>query len=98
MRRYKKIVPILIILEVANILKKSPEEILTIFSGGEIIELDLGLVKKLIPILKWLNLKTSDALIAGCAKIYQAELISWDKKLVKEAKKIVKAFTPQNYF
>jgi predicted nucleic acid-binding protein len=94
----KIVVPVLIILEVANILKKSPQEILTIFSGGEIVEFNLDLIGKLIPIFKLVKLKTADAVIVGCAKIYQAELISWDKKLVKEAKKLVKTFTPEDYF
>lgn len=94
----KIVVPVLIILEVANILKKPSQEILTIFNGGEIVELSFDLIGKLIPIFRLVKLKTSDAIITGCAKIYQAELISWDKKLIKEAKKIVKAFTPKDYF
>ena len=88
------IVPILIILEVANVLKKTPEEILTFFADSKIIEFNLDLVQKVIPFFKSINLKTSDAVIAGTAKIYGAELVSWDKKLIKEAKMIVKAYTP----
>ena len=83
------------ILEVANILKKSPQQIMTFFAGGEIIELDKDLAGKLIPLFKSMALKTSDAVIAGIAKIYRAELISWDKKLIKEAKKLVKVYTPE---
>jgi len=90
----KIVVPVIIILEVANILQKSPQEISAIFIGGEIVELNFDIVKKLIPIFRLIKLKTSDAVIIGCAKIFQAELISWDKKLVKEAKKLVKAYTP----
>ena len=88
------IVPILIILEVANVLKKTPEEILTFFADSKIIEFNLDLVQKIIPFFKSINLKTSDAVIAGTAKIYGAELVSWDMKLIKEAKKLVKAYTP----
>ena len=88
------IVPILIILEVANVLKKTPEEILTFFADSKIIEFNLDLVQKVIPFFKSINLKTSDAVIAGTAKIYGAELVSWDMKLIKEAKKLVKAYTP----
>lgn len=89
------IVPVLIILEVANILKKSPEEIMNFFARSKIIEFDIDLIQKLIPIFKAINLKASDATIAGIAKIYNAELVSWDKKMIKEAKKLVKAFTPE---
>lgn len=89
------IVPILIVLEVANILKKSPQEIMRFFVGGEIIELDQDLAGKLIPLFKSMPLKTSDAVIAGIAKIYKAELVRWDKKLIKEAKKLVKVYTPE---
>ena len=88
------IVPILIILEVANVLKKTPEEILTFFADSKIIEFNLDLVQKIIPFFKSINLKTSDAVVAGTAKIYGAELVSWDMKLIKEAKKLVKAYTP----
>ncbi len=90
----KIVVPVIIILEVANILQKSPQEISAIFIGGDVVELNFDIVKKLIPIFRLIKLKTSDAVIIGCAKIFQAELISWDKKLVKEAKKLVKAYTP----
>ena len=91
------IVPVLIMLEVANILKKSVKEIEAIFAGGKIIELNLELTEGLIPFFKSLKLKTSDAVIAGCANIHKAELVSWDKKLVKEAKTIAKAYTPREF-
>ncbi|OGK41886.1 hypothetical protein A2954_02450 [Candidatus Roizmanbacteria bacterium RIFCSPLOWO2_01_FULL_37_12] len=88
------IVPTQIILEVANILKKTSEEILSIFSGGQIIYFDLVLIEKIIPYFKQVSLKTSDAIIVACAKIYQTELVTWDKKLAREANKIVRVYLP----
>lgn len=91
------IVPILIVLEVSNILKKSVQESMWIFEGGRIIEFTVDLVDKIIPIFRSVRLKTSDAAIVACAKIFDADLISWDKKLVKEAKHLVKAYMPEDY-
>lgn len=89
------IAPIPIILEVANILKIPIQETMTIFDGAQIVELTADLMEKIIPIFKLVRLKTADAVIVACAKIFSAELISWDKKLLKEAKKLVKAYTPK---
>lgn len=92
------IVPVLIIFEVGNILKKPPQDIMALFAGGEIIELTLDLAQKLIPFFKSVKLKTSDSIITACAKFYSADLISWDKRLIKEAKKLIKAYAPEDYF
>lgn len=91
------IIPALVLLEVANISKRSVEQILFLFKDSLLIDLDLSLSREIIPIFKKVNLKTSDAIITAIAKIYKAELISWDKKLLKEAKKLTKAFTPLEY-
>lgn len=92
------VVPVLIVLEVANILRKTVSEVMPVFAGGQIVELTLDLAEKISSIFETFKLKTSDAVILAIAKIYDADLISWDKKLVKEAKKIVRAATPKDYF
>lgn len=91
------ITPTLIILEIANVFKKPFEYLLPIFRANLIVELDLDLVREIIPIFKEVNLKTSDAIIVAIAKIYKAELISWDKRLIRESRKLVKAYTPKEY-
>lgn len=95
---FEIVVPVLIILEVANILKKPAKDVLSIFTGGEIVEFTLDFIEKLISLFKPLKLKAADSTIVAVAKIYQAELISWDKKLIKESKKLLKAYTPEDYF
>ena len=91
------IVPVLVVLEVANILQQPAEDVFYIFEDGLLINLDLSLIKEIIPLFKKIKLKTSDAVIAATAKIYEAGIISWDKKLVKESKKLVNAHTPEEY-
>src|SRR3989344_9681962 len=71
------VVPILIVLEVANILKRNTYEVRSIFEGGQIIDFNYELAEKMIPIFQNLKLKASDASIVACAKIYDADLISW---------------------
>lgn len=68
---------------------------MTIFEGARIVELTADLMEKIIPIFKLVRLKTADAVIVACAKIFSAELVSWDRKLIKEAKKLVKSYTPE---
>ena len=84
-------------LETANILKTSISDTFLIFKDSLVVDLDLDLVREIIPFFKKINLKTSDAVIAAAAKIFKTDLISWDKKLVKESRKLVKAYTPTEY-
>ena len=89
--------PILVVLEVANILQKSAIRILSLFEESLVVDLNWNFGKQIIPFFKKVNLKTSDAIIVAVAKIYKAQLISWDKKLIRESKKLVQAYTPQEY-
>ena len=91
------VVPVLVVLEVANILQQPAEDVFYIFEDGLLINLDLSLIKEIIPLFKKVKIKISDAVIAATAKIYEAGIISWDKKLVKESKKLVNAYTPEEY-
>ena len=91
------ITPSLVMLETANILKTSISDTFLIFKDSLVVDLDLDLVREIIPFFKKINLKTSDAVIAAAAKIFKTDLISWDKKLVKESRKLVKAYTPTEY-
>ena len=96
-REMEIIVPVLIVLEVANVLRQPAEDVFCIFEDSLIVNLDLSLTKSIIPLFKEIKLKTSDAVIAATAKIYEAGIISWDKKLVKESRKLVDAYTPKEY-
>ena len=96
------IVPIIVFLEVGNVLQKtSPkfrnEDLIRLFEDHLIVNLDLGLAKKLLPIFKKFNLKTSDAIIAACTKMVDATLITWDERFKKEAEKFVAVQDPTTF-
>lgn len=96
------ITPVLVFLEVAHVLHKQLNDfdkasVLTIFERYEKIDITYPLALKIIPFLKKINLKTSDAILIAVAKLTQAILVTWDKKLEKEAKKIVNAQTPKTF-
>lgn len=96
------IVPIIVFLEVGNVLQKtSPhfknEDLLRFFEDHTIVNLDIELAKQLLIIFKNFNLKTSDAIITACAKLTNAALVTWDEKLVKEAKKFADTQTPTTF-
>lgn len=96
------ITPVLVFLEVAHILHKQLNDfdeasVLTIFERYEKIDLDFPLALKIIPFLKKINLKTSDSILITVAKLTKATLITWDKKLEKEAKKFVDTQTPKTF-
>lgn len=42
-------------------------------------------------------MKASDAIIFATAKLKNATLVTWDEKLIKEAKKIVRIHTPKTF-
>lgn len=95
-------VPIIVFLEVGNVLQKIlpkfiNEDLIKFFEEHTIINLDLELAEQLLVIFKNFNLKTSDAIIAALAKMENATLITWDEKLIKEAKKFVRIHTPKNF-
>jgi len=97
------ILPVLVFLEVTYVLGKQgmkvdEDEMINIFTTAERIDLDYVLTKIILPIMKSLNLKTSDAVIVAIAKLTESKFITWDKKLQKEAAKIVKTLTPKEFF
>ena len=96
------ITPVLVFLEVAHILHKQINDfdeasVLTIFEKYEKIDLTFSLALEIIPFLKKINLKTSDAIFIAVAKLTKATLITWDKKLEKEAKKFIDVQTPKTF-
>lgn len=96
------IVPIIVFLEVGNVLQKiSPkfrdEDLIRFFEDHTVVNLDLELAKKLLPIFKEFNLKTSDVIIAACAKINEATLVTWDEKFRKQAEKFLPSQTPKTF-
>lgn len=93
------ITPVLVFLEVSHILHKKlnnfdEASILNIFEKYEKIDITFPIALKIIPFLKKINLKTSDAILIAVAKLTKATLITWDKKLEKEAKKLANVQTP----
>jgi len=96
------ILSVLVFLEVTYVLGKqeikvNEDEMINIFTTAERIDLDYVLTKTILPIMKSLNLKTSDAVIVAIAKLTQSKFITWDKKLQKEAGKIIKTVTPKEF-
>lgn len=96
------VVPIIVFLEVGNVLqKKFPrfknEDLIRFFEDHTIVNLDLELARHLLVVFKDFRLKTSDAIIAACAKLTDAKLVTWDEKFQKEAKRLVNAQTPREF-
>ena len=101
-RTVELILPILVFLEVVYVLQKQlkkfdEEKIMRIFIASRSVELTYNLAKEILPIMRNINLKTSDAIIVATAKLTDAILITWDQKLKKEAAKLVKTKTPQEF-
>ena len=90
--------PRLVVIEVINVLNrlkvKEVDLIESVFRGGELVELDERVQEVIMGILPQVKLKSLDLIIVATAKLYEAQLVSWDKKLVREANKVVKAYTP----
>lgn len=88
------VLPILVFLEVANVLQKkigafNEEKLLEAFNKYEKIDLRFESSREYLLLFNHFNLKTSDAIIAACAKLSQATLITWDEKFKKQAEKFV---------
>ena len=95
-------VPIIVFLEVGNVLQKilpkfTNKDLIKFFEEHTFINLDLELAEQLLVIFKNFDLKTSDGIIAACAKMENATLVTWDEKLIKEAKKFVPVQTPKEF-
>lgn len=93
------VLPILVFLEMANVLRKkigafNKEKLLEAFNNYEKVDLNFESAADFILLFKKINLRTSDAIIASCAKMEDSILITWDKKLIKEAKKFTNVQTP----
>ena len=94
--------PSIVVLEIANVLTKSGHareatSLQPYFTSTEIIPIDNEFITHAIPLLSRVNLKTADVIIAISAHLWDATLVSWDKKLLQEAKRITRAFTPEEY-
>jgi predicted nucleic acid-binding protein len=88
------ILPVIIYLEVGNILQKNnpefkPDDLRLFFKSHEIVDLSLQLAQDLLPQFKKYKLKTSDAIILSIAQLTNSTLITWDKKLQKEANQYI---------
>lgn len=93
------ILPVLIFLEILHILYKQlskfdEKTVFTIFSKYEKVDISFTLVPQILPLLKELDLKTSDAIIVALTKLFDATLITWDKKIINQAKEVIKVKTP----
>ena len=96
------IIPVIVFLEVSNVLLRkdrnlTQNDVIDIFQQHKMVNIDLDFAKKLLPLFKKFNLKTSDAIILGAAIINNATLVTWDEKLFKEAKKLANVQTPKTF-
>ncbi|MBI3366822.1 type II toxin-antitoxin system VapC family toxin [Candidatus Roizmanbacteria bacterium] len=96
------ILPVIVFLEVTNVLSRKAtkfdaEALFDIFDTYEKLDLSFETAKSLIPILKQVHLKTSDAIIFVSAKLEDATIITWDEKFIKEAKRFVDIKTPKTF-
>lgn len=96
------VIPATVILEITNVLVKlgHPAEAGYLprrFPTLETIAIDDEFAARAVPVLERVRLKTADAIIAIAAFLEKATLISWDKKLLAEAGKIVPSATPAGH-
>lgn len=98
----KVVIPTLVIAETLTVLKQQQHPNLQIifknFQDFDAIPLDMGLLEKLRGILlkSTVTLKASDLVIALTAKVADAVLISWDKRMLTETS-ICPVLTPKQY-
>lgn len=95
-------VPTLVIAETLHTLyKQGNTKIVSISKflfSLQLINLDQSLIQNIIKFLpESVRLKTSDWLIAAIAKINNAVLITWDKKLLRYAGTICDVFSPEQF-
>lgn len=96
------VLPILVLLEMVNVLQQkigvfNEKKLLEAFNKYEKVDLSFESCRGYLLLFNRLHLKTSDAIITACAKLTNAILITWDEKLVKEAKKLANAQTPATF-
>ena len=97
------VLPILVFLEIVNVLYKKlssfdEKKLLSSYSKYEKVDLNFESTTNFMLLFKKVHLKTSDAIITACAKMKDAILVTWDERLIKEAKKIVNTQTPTTLF
>ncbi|PIS39552.1 MAG: hypothetical protein COT33_01360 [Candidatus Nealsonbacteria bacterium CG08_land_8_20_14_0_20_38_20] len=99
---FEIILPISVIAEVGNILIKNRKIkdtliFLDYFYEFTVIEFNYEFLLSAFPVFRKFKLKTGDILAASTAYLYKAVLISWDKQLLKQSKKLVASFTPDEF-
>jgi predicted nucleic acid-binding protein len=65
-------------------------------SDAVLVELTESVHEEVRLLLEKVSLKTADLLLVAWAKLYEVELVSWDRQLVREANKVVRAYTPKD--
>lgn len=100
------IIPWLVVLEVANTLARygslfshfpNTERFFNRFDTYILRPIDEQFARQSIVFLPILKLTSADAIIAATAAINQAELISWNRQLLKSAQQIVAVRTPEEF-
>ena len=77
--------------------KRRIKKISESFFDMELVSLDLDFLKQLSSLIKEPKLKTSDLIIAVCAKLASAVLISWDKRHLSKENYLCETLTPKEY-
>ena len=101
-RDHTLIEPATVVLEIENVLirldhAREAASLHEYFSSVEIVPIDEEFIGRASPLLQKVRLKTADAIVAITAHLWEAVLISWDKKLIREGRRIVSAYTPKEY-
>lgn len=70
---------------------------MNVSKGLILLSLEASFLAHFFTYHEYFDLKTSDAIVALTAHREKCPLISWDKKLLKEANKYINAYTPEEY-
>lgn len=93
--------PITVVLEICNILVKNDvrgvQAVLDRLLEFHILELDTRILQDAHFVFQKCQLKTADAVVVWCASVSESTLISWDARLLREAKKLTIAQRPSDY-
>ncbi len=93
--------PITVLLEVVNILIKNGVRdaglVLERLLEFQILDLDASMFSDSQFVFQKCRLKTADALVVWCASVSESILVSWDRQLLREAKKLAIAENPSEY-
>ena len=92
------LLPRLVMIEVFNILHRHGvrdfRSLERLFTPIEPVDLDGEVQAVAFRILPDVRLKSADLVIVATAKLYEAELITWDRQLIRQATRVVEARTP----